>query len=73
MKMRVRMAAGTRRTGTIVPVYRNDCSGLQKNPCDSVSNMTLWPRESAYGQGHDANGKKILITEAGILFMVAGT
>jgi hypothetical protein len=59
--------------GTIVPVGRNNCSGLQKNPCDSVSNMTLWPREIAYGQGHDANGKKILITEAEILNMVAGT
>jgi hypothetical protein len=54
-------------------MHRNNRSGLQKNPCDSVSNMTLWPRESANGQGYDANGKKILITEAKILNMVTGT
>jgi hypothetical protein len=66
-------AAGTCKTGTIVPVGRNNCSGLQKIPCDSVSNTTLWPRELANGQGSDANGKKILITEVEILNMVAGT
>jgi hypothetical protein len=59
---------------------RNDRSGateqlfrFAKKSVRSVNNTSLWLRESAYGQGHDANGKTILITEAEIPFMVAGT